>query len=100
MRKLPVFRFSKQLEKELKETIGKIKHKETIGSVHKTKYDLSKSIEKDNFANNVNTTAKLDTDFQKFIKGFNTNNPNIFDYSDYKNNPLLSDYNRKLRYNK
>ena len=97
MRKLPLFRFSKQLEKELKQTIGKIKHKETVGNVLKSKFDLSKSIEKDNFGNNVNTTAKLDVDFQKFITKFNTNNPNVFDYSDYRNNPLITDHNRKLR---
>ena len=99
MRRFPLFKFSKQLEKELKQTIGKIKHKESVGSLNRMKYDLSKSIEKDNITNNVHTTAKLDTDFQKFIKGFNAQNPNVFDYSDYKNNPLIADYNRKLRYN-
>lgn len=97
MRKLPLFRFSKQLEKELRETIGKIKYKETVGTLKKTQHDLSKSIAKDNFANNVNTTAKLDADFQRFVKGFSSDSPNVFDYSNYKDNPLISDYNRKMK---
>ena len=97
MRKLPSFRFSKQLEKDLRETIGKVKYKETVGGISKSKHDISRSIERNNFVGDVHTTAKLDADFQKFIKGFNTSNPNVFDYSDYKNNPLITDYNRKLK---
>ena len=97
MRKIPLFRSSKQIEKELRASLNSIKHKEPLSSLNKTKFDISKSIEKDNFANSINTTAKLDTDFQRFVKGFTSGaNPNVIDYSNYANNPMLADNNRRL----
>ena len=90
--------FSKALEKELKASMAKIKHKETVGSLGKVQDKISKSLKQGNFIFNMNKATKMSTDFQKFMKDFSDNpEKRIFDYSDYANNPVISDHNRRLK---
>ena len=59
---------------------------------------LKKNMKHGNFVPNVNRAVKMSTDFQKFMKDFSDNkDQQIFDYSDFANNPILTDHNRRLK---